>query len=561
MRGRTVRLVVGVLGTLWAVAAEWIALGNGGSPSAGLLQLAIGLTYLYGGLTIWAHAPANRTGAKMTAVGLTWFMQAVAGAPIPYVGEIGLALEDLSAVFLLTLVLSYPSGILGDAIDRIGIAIMLIGTTAINTANLFPTTPLLLNEGSNGLYAGLTLGIMASTLVIRRWIVAPPRTRRDLTPVLVAGGVFIVTVVINIVRRIAEVPDTTAELLIAIKDLAPAAIPVALLIGFYRQSEHRLQALVDAIPDPMLRFTRDGRRLDAGATASARGSRWAATAAVHDDVRSGLLQSATRHEALEAAARALDEGGSQTFDFSLDLPGGRRELEARLAPSGPDEVTAIIRDFTDQRAAEAEIRRSRARLVQATDAERRRLERDLHDGAQQHLVAVALALRLLRARLTSHGQPSPDVIAAADDAAAALKAAMTELRELALGIHPAILTEAGLGEAIGALAARSGVPVEVIARPDRRLPPAVEATAYFVVSEALANVAKYASASRAEVDARCVDATLRIRVTDDGVGGADPTRGSGIRGLEDRVAALGGRVSLSSLSGHGTVIAAEIPIA
>ena len=106
------------------------------------------------------------------------------------------------------------------------------------------------------------------------------------------------------------------------------------------------------------------------------------------------------------------------------------------------------------------------------------------------------------------------------------------------------------------------MPVEVIARPDRRLPPAVEATAYFVVSEALANVAKYASAaSRAEVDARCVDATLRIRVTDDGVGGADPTRGSGIRGLEDRVAALGGRVSLSSPSGHGTVIAAEIPIA
>ena len=372
----------------------------------------------------------------MTAVGLTWFMQAVAGAPIPYVGEIGLALEDLSAVFLLTLVLSYPSGILGDAIDRIGIAIMLIGTTAINTADLFPTTPLLLNEGSNGLYAGLTLGIMASTLVIRRWIVAPPRTRRDLTPVLVAGGVFIVTVVINIVRRIAEVPDTTAELLIAIKDLAPAAIPVALLIGFYRQSEHRLQALVDAIPDPMLRFTRDGRRLDAGATASARGSRWAATAAVHDDVRNGLLQSASRHEALEAAARALDEG--RVADIRLLAGPARwpaRSLEARLAPSGPDEVTAIIRDFTDQRAAEAEIRRSRARLVQATDAERRRLERDLHDGAQQHLVAVALALRLLRARLTSHGQPSPDVIAAADDAAAALKAAMTELR----GSHSAFI--------------------------------------------------------------------------------------------------------------------------
>ena len=205
--------------------------------------------------------------------------------------------------------------------------------------------------------------------------------------------------------------------------------------------------------------------------------------------------------ALASADRALETGELQAYDFSVDLPSGERDFEARLAPSGPDEVTAIVRDFTDQRAAESEVRRSRARIVEATDTERRRLERDLHDGAQQRLVSLSLALRLLRSRLDAAGGDNAEVIAAADEAAAELKLAIQELRELARGIHPAILTEAGLGPAITALADRSTVPATVAALPDRRLSRAVEATAYFVVSEALANAAKYASATHASVSA------------------------------------------------------------
>jgi signal transduction histidine kinase len=147
-----------------------------------------------------------------------------------------------------------------------------------------------------------------------------------------------------------------------------------------------------------------------------------------------------------------------------------------------------------------------------------------------------------------------------DEAASELRAAMFELRELARGIHPAILTEAGLGPAIDNLVERSSVAVAVTALPDRRLPPAVEATAYFVVSEALVNVAKYASASKASVTAVCPEDTLYVEVLDDGVGGADPAEGSGLRGLDDRLAALGGTLAVVSPAGGGTRVVAEIPL-
>jgi signal transduction histidine kinase len=262
-----------------------------------------------------------------------------------------------------------------------------------------------------------------------------------------------------------------------------------------------------------------------------------------------------------SAGRALDTGTLQAFDFSIEVAGSVRQFEARVAPSGPEEVTAIIRDFTAQRAADAELRRSRARIVEATDAERQRLERDLHDGAQQRLVSLTLALRLLRARLGTTDGSNADAIAASDEAAAELKTAIHELRELARGIHPAILTEAGLGPALAALVDRSRVPASLGSVPDRRLSQAIEATAYFVVSEALTNVAKYAAASTVTVGASCDETTLRVEVADDGIGGADDTQGTGIRGLQDRVAALGGRLTLHSPPGQGTLVVAEIPIA
>jgi signal transduction histidine kinase len=554
-RSRARRYAIGIGGTIAALAAEWLALAAGASPDAVLLNLAIGLTYLYGGLAIWGRAPANRTGAKMAAVGLTWFIGSAAGSDVPVIGDLSAALQDLYAAFLLTLVLSYPSGVLETRVNRIGIAVMLFGTTALQVANMLPT-PLLLNEGTNGFYVALALAVMASGLIIRRWVLAPARMRSDLLPVLLAGAVYVITIALNIIRRIALVPDSTAELLIAIVALAPAAIPVSLLIGFYRQSEHRLQALVDAIPDPIIRLGRDGRPLDpeTATDAGERPSTGPAVALRRVDVELATERVATR----DAIVHALDEDRLQSVDVTLERPAGRRELEIRLAPSGPDEVIAIVRDFTDQRAAEAEVRASRARIVEASDAERRRVERNLHDGAQQRLVALSLALRRAQSQVADDADPElASTLAAASDQ---LKTALAELRELARGIHPAILTEAGLGPAMRELARGSTVPVRVrIDLPDEVAEP-VAAAAYYVVAEALTNVAKYAEASAVDLSAEVVDGELRVEVADDGRGGAVATGGSGLRGLNDRVAALGGRIDVRSTVGQGTTVAAWLPL-
>lgn len=203
-----------------------------------------------------------------------------------------------------------------------------------------------------------------------------------------------------------------------------------------------------------------------------------------------------------------------------------------------------------------EVRASRARLVEAGDRERQRVERDLHDGAQQRLVSLSLELEVARRALGDRGDPG--VRQSLDRAAEEAMAALAELRDLALGIHPLILTEAGLGPAVESLADRTRVPVSVEVG-DERYSPAVEGAAYFLISEALANVTKYAKATQAIVRVHAVADRLSIEIEDDGVGGADPQSGSGLRGLADRLAALDGTLTILSPSGGGTRISALIP--
>jgi signal transduction histidine kinase len=202
-----------------------------------------------------------------------------------------------------------------------------------------------------------------------------------------------------------------------------------------------------------------------------------------------------------------------------------------------------------------ELRESRARVVAAGDAARRQLERDLHDGAQSRLVGLALLLRLARNRASD-----PEQAALLERASGELSASLDELRELARGIHPAVLTDRGLEPALDALVTRAPVPVTVEAKLRERLPPPVETAAYFVVSEALTNVAKYARATHATVALRRANGHLMVEVADDGIGGASASAGSGLRGLADRVAALDGTLSLDSPSGRGTRLRAKIPV-
>jgi PAS domain S-box-containing protein len=228
-------------------------------------------------------------------------------------------------------------------------------------------------------------------------------------------------------------------------------------------------------------------------------------------------------------------------------------------------------DITERKAQDAEVHRlnaelharledlaaSRARIVTAGDLERRRLERNLHDGAQQRLVTLSLALRLAMAKLDSDPAAVREALVDAGDE---LALALAELRELARGLHPAVLSDKGLRAAIEMLAGRAPVPVEIAAVPAERLPEPVEAAVYYLIAEALTNVAKYARASAGRVCVVASQGVVVVEVSDDGVGGADASAGSGLRGLTDRVEALGGSLTIVSPPSAGTSLRAEIPV-
>ena len=251
----------------------------------------------------------------------------------------------------------------------------------------------------------------------------------------------------------------------------------------------------------------------------------------------------------------------------------QREIRRLRVRDGSGRVVSNMvayTDITERKVQEAEVHRlngelharldelaaSRARIVTAGDVERRRLERNLHDGAQQRLVALSLALRLAVAKLDSDPAAARATLAGAGEE---LALALAELRELARGLHPAVLTDRGLRAAVEMLAGRSPVPVEIADIPDERLPEPVEAAAYYLIAEALTNVAKYANASAVRVRVATSDAGVSVEVSDDGVGGADAANGSGLRGLADRVEALGGSLEVVSATGAGTSLRAEIP--
>jgi signal transduction histidine kinase len=208
----------------------------------------------------------------------------------------------------------------------------------------------------------------------------------------------------------------------------------------------------------------------------------------------------------------------------------------------------------DNERLKVDLRASRLRIIEAADEARRRIERDLHDGAQQQLVALAIDLRMFKTRVRD-----PAAAPLVDELSERLAAALADLRELARGIHPAILTDRGLAPAINALAERATVPIECAVAIDETLPRPVEAAAYFLVAEALTNVSRYAHAESARVQVRREGGDVVVRVDDDGVGGAAPGAGSGLRGLQDRLAAVGGTLAIDSPPGGGTRLTGRIP--
>jgi PAS domain S-box-containing protein len=326
-----------------------------------------------------------------------------------------------------------------------------------------------------------------------------------------------------------------------------------------RANESRLRAMLEAALDAVVTIDHRGRVLGWNHAAETTFG-YRADEALGRELAELIVPPSLRSKHRKGLARFLETEHPVILDRRLELTGLHKngtefpvELTiTRIRLPGPPTFTGYLRDITERKQAEANLRASRARLVEVADAERRRIQRNLHDGAQQRLTSVLLSLG--RIRETADGD-KPLLDRAIDE----LTTGLQDLRELASGLHPSVLSERGLVAALEALALRAPVPVELAAVPDHRLPEQVEVGAYYVVAEALANVHKHAGARRVVVTATVRDAALLVEVVDDGSGGADP-EGEGLRGLLDRVEALGGSLELDSAVGRGTRVTARLPL-
>ena len=329
-----------------------------------------------------------------------------------------------------------------------------------------------------------------------------------------------------------------------------------------RASNERRRAILEAALDCVITIDERGRVVEFNPAAEQTFG-YRSEEAIGREMAELIIPEGLRARHRDGFARLLATGQQKIINSRLELTGMRADgsefpvelTVTRIGFPGPPMFTGYVRDISDRKRAEAELRASRARVVDAADEARRRLERDLHDGAQARLVNLGLALRLSRAKLH---QPL-EAKALLDEAIEELALATSELREFARGIHPAVLTEGGLGPALRALAARSPVPVRLEPLPEFRLGPRVEATVYFLVAEALTNAARYSGARRVEVGVEAGRRRVSVEVRDDGHGGAEEGLGSGLRGLADRVAALDGSFEVLSPSGEGTIVRAVIP--
>jgi signal transduction histidine kinase len=530
------------------------------------------LAYLGVGLIAWQRHPAERIGLLFTIVGYAWFLPALTRLHYPLPFTIGYLTGSLYQASLAHLALAWPYGRLRSRLDKAVVAAsyawnvgnnllqMLFWNPRTNGCGVACPANLLLADSSARLYS--TVGTIASffgifvtaavvALVAWHWWSARGYARRAMTRLIWVAlpiGAYVI---------ILETPSDLGLSTLLVQGFGPLiliAAPAAYAIGMVRTQLARRAvgaALVDLEPGPP-----PGRLRDA-------------------------LAAALGDPALQLAFRVAGHGRYlDTSDQAVDpaqLPAGR--MLTALNPAGdtvlihheelrhePDLVRVTVtaaclalehsRLQAEVQAQLEQVRASRARIVQAGDAERRRLERDLHDGAQQRLVTLSLALGMARSRAAG---ADPELVSLIESAGKEAQEALVELRELARGIHPAVLTETGLAGAIQALAERSTVATTITAVPPGRFPAAIEATAYFVVSEALANVAKHALADSAQVTIRQLPGRLMIQVSDDGAGGAEPEGGSGLRGLADRVASVGGVLRVDSRPGCGTHLEADIP--
>jgi signal transduction histidine kinase len=557
-------------------AAALMAAAPDGPPDGAeiAVSLLVGWSFVGSGLIAWERRPENVTGKVMVATGFAWFAHELVWATDALPWTLGQLLEPtylLGAGFLL---LTFPDGRLHNALERwvLGTAVFIVGPLQIAWLLLgygddrgckCPDNLLQVadapaaSEAIVHLQQGLSVPIAVATIAVvaRRWRSASPSRRLAIAPVLVTGAIAFAVLIpwtLNdaLDEPVGDWPDVAVQ-------LALAAVPVAFLIGLLRTRLARgavadlivelgghvapgalRAALARALRDPSLTvayWLPDGERfVDADGLAVTLPD--GPERAVTEVQREGRRIAALVHDPALADEPELVASAGAAAALALENERLQAELRARLE----------------------DLRASRARIVEAAQDERRRIERDLHDGTQQRLVSIAMTLGLADSKLERDPAAVRPLL---DEARAELSNSLRELRELSQGIHPGILTERGLPAALEDLAYRARLPLELDVGLSERLPDRVEAAAYYVVSEALTNIAKHAQASAVRIRVQRTDGRAVVEIADDGVGGADGARGSGLRGLADRVDALGGRLRVESPPGRGTVVHAEIPCA
>ena len=532
----------------------------------------VGLSFMVAGIAAWQRWPASRLGLLFTIAGYLYLVPYIlVNLANPAAWTIGNLSEGISGAALAHLGLAWPGGRLRSRFECGVVVANYVQNLAFNTAaTMFwnpafsgcnascPANVLLIGNGSRPTLntldttealVGLVITGIVLTLIVRHWRSARGWSRRAMIPLLwiapavgaeniLTGNLFHFSALVTYALLplvllagpalfvISTVRARTAggALGTAIVDLEPGAPPTRLRDALARALGDSTLQLAFRLPDGAGYLDTTGQVVDPARPGPGRAVTPVTEASGAVLVHDGGLEQEPQLIRLTAAAASM----------ALEHTRLQAEVQAQLE----------------------QVRASRARIVEAGDAERRRLERDLHDGAQQRLVTLSLALGMARDRAA---EADPELGSLIESASKEAREALTELRELARGIHPAVLTETGLTGAVQALVERSPVATTITAVPDGRFPAAIEATAYFVVSEALANVAKHARADGAQVMIRKFPGRLLVEVSDDGTGGARSEGGSGLRGLADRVASVGGVLRVDSPSGGGTRLEADIP--
>ena len=560
-----------------AAVAGAVALSHGEARGTSTFlaatTIAAGCSFTAAGIVGWLRRPANHTGPLMIVTGLLLLASSLAQANRALPFTIGLVLGPAPAALLAHLVLAFPDGRLHSRWERLAVAGAYLDATVLQVLMLmfmgfedvsggpYPHNLLLVRDDMRVHNAvmtservfGFAIALWVGALLLHRWRAASVPQRRAVVPLFSAGGLVIALFALAFIA--ASPTPTFSRGFSAATQIALAVVPLAFLLGLFharlaRAGVSDLVVELGTLPAP-------GRLRDALARAlgdpSLELAYWIPESRAYAGVDGRPIDVDTRDG---RAVTVLERGGRRIAALVHD-PALREHQELLDGVSSAAGLALENEQLqAELRAQLEELRQSRARIVEAGDAARRRLERNLHDGAQQRLVALSVALGLAQTKLVGDPDAAAALLASAREE---LTSGLEELREIARGLHPAILSR-GLKVALSGLAERSPVPVDIEVQLEVRAPEQVEAAAYYVVAEALTNVARYAKAGAVRVSVTAEPHALTITVVDDGEGGAGIAPGSGLEGLRDRVEAIDGRLELYSPSGGGTRLSAVLPL-